>query len=37
VLIYSGGDWTIAASGTRWVLADAGECSVEQIYQALPW
>lgn len=37
VLIYSGGDWTVAASGTRWVLADAGECSVEQIYQALPW
>ena len=37
VLIYSGGDWTIAASGTRWVLADAGECSVEEIYQALPW
>jgi roadblock/LC7 domain-containing protein len=37
VLIYSGGDWTIAASGTRWVLADAGECSVEEIYRALPW
>ena len=37
VLIYSGGDWTVAASSTRWVLADAGECSVEQIYQALPW
>jgi roadblock/LC7 domain-containing protein len=36
-LVYSGGDWTIAASGTRWVLADSGECSVEQIYQALPW
>jgi roadblock/LC7 domain-containing protein len=37
ILIYSGGDWMIAASGTRWVLADAGECSVEDIYQALPW
>jgi len=36
-LIYSGGDWTIAASGTRWLLADSGECSVDQIYQALPW
>jgi roadblock/LC7 domain-containing protein len=36
-LIYSGGDWTIAASGTRWLLADAGECSVEEIYRALPW
>jgi roadblock/LC7 domain-containing protein len=36
-LIYSGGDWTIAASGTRWVLADSGECRGEQIYQALPW
>ncbi|MGH7823113.1 MAG: DUF2173 family protein, partial [Candidatus Binatia bacterium] len=37
ILVYSGGDWTIAASGTRWVLADAGECSVEEIYRALPW
>ncbi|MGH7820522.1 MAG: DUF2173 family protein [Candidatus Binatia bacterium] len=37
ILIYTGGDWTIAASGTRWVLADAGECSVEEIYRALPW
>lgn len=36
-LIYSGGDWTIAASSTRWILADAGECSVEEIYRALPW
>jgi len=36
-LIYSGGDWTIAASGTRWLLADAGECSIEEIYRALPW
>jgi roadblock/LC7 domain-containing protein len=37
VLIFSGGDWTVDASGTRWVLADAGECSVDEIYQALPW
>jgi len=36
-LIYSGGDWTIAATGTRWLLADAGECNVDEIYQALPW
>ncbi len=37
VLIYSGGDWTIAASGTRWLLADAGECQLLELYQALPW
>ena len=37
VLVYSGGDWTIAASGTRWVLADAGEVNVPEIYRALPW
>jgi roadblock/LC7 domain-containing protein len=37
ILIYSGGDWTVAATRTRWVLADAGECSVPEIYGALPW
>ena len=37
ILVFSGGDWAIAASGTRWVLADAGECSIEEIYRALPW
>jgi len=37
ILIYSGGDWTIAATKTRWVLADAGECNIDEIYQAMPW
>jgi len=37
ILMYSGGDWTIAATKTRWLLADAGECSIDEIYQAMPW
>lgn len=37
ILIYTGGDWSIAASGSRWVLADAGECNIDEIYRALPW
>ena len=35
VWIYSGGDWTIAASPTCWVLAEAGDADLFQLHAAL--
>ncbi len=33
--IYSGGDWTVAANPSCWVLAEAGESNISELHRAL--
>ena len=35
VWVFSGGDWTIAASDCCWVLAEAGEAEIADLHRAL--